>query len=65
MLESLWEVCREFPILTFTLLLIFFALLGKFIVTQYLLYTQVKILPRLIFTTTFMGCLCLLVLILF
>jgi hypothetical protein len=40
-------------------------LLGKFIVTQYLLYTQVKTLPRLIFTTTFMCSLSLLVLILF
>lgn len=65
MLESLWEVCREFPLLTFLCLLAFFALLGRFIITQYLLYTQVKTLPRLIFIVTFMCSLSLLVLVLF
>jgi hypothetical protein len=40
-------------------------MLGKFIVTQYLLYTQVKTMPRLIFTVTFMCSLSLLVLVLF
>jgi hypothetical protein len=46
-------------------LLVLFAMLGKFIVTQYLLYTQVKTLPRIIFTVTFMCSLSLLVLVLF
>lgn len=65
MLDALWTLCREYPILTYVCLLSLFAGLGKFIVTQYLLYTQVKTFPRVLFTVTFMCSLSLLALVLF
>lgn len=65
MFEDIWALCRQFPLITFFSFLVLFALIGQFIVTQYLLYTQVKTLPQVIFTATFMCSLSLLVLVLF
>ena len=65
MLEQVYVVVREFPVLTTFFNLILFGLLGDFIVTNYLMETRLNKLPRIVFTLTFISSLSLLMLVLF